>query len=499
MARIALTGILVNGTVAVLWLSAVIAWSRLIDPDSYGIYTLVMSSAALLTTFVFGWIGAGMQRHVRDPSLDQRQYLSTVLTLYLSMSALVAIGFFVAYLHYDELSGSLMIITGGFLITILTAWLNVSTNFSIASLRLGQYAVKTILNAGLKLALGVLLALLGWQAPGLLLAALVALLITLTVAIGLDRSSFSLMRPDPRYCRVIVTYGWPIACASGLARLIDLTDRYVILWLMDRAAVGQYVMASELAVQPVMLVIPAVSTGFLVIAAQAYEGRDIAATRERFAQQLTIIAIFAAPVLVVQALFAPELAQLVLGVAYQPLAIELMPLLSVAAGLAGLRAYYLDMTIHLTKRTWLLAVLAGLVGAANLVADLLLIPWFGLAGAAYATVLAHAIGVAILLSALPRARVLDWSVADLAKTALATLALVLGLWMTVALGDGSWFVLRLLIGSLVYLVVIVALGPGEISALVKSLLEYLRAGARTPRGPEPASAESAARAHRRKP
>jgi hypothetical protein len=34
MARIALTGILVNGTVAVLWLTAVIAWSRLIDPDS---------------------------------------------------------------------------------------------------------------------------------------------------------------------------------------------------------------------------------------------------------------------------------------------------------------------------------------------------------------------------------------------------------------------------------------------------------------------------------
>lgn len=159
-------------------------------------------------------------------------------------------------------------------------------------------------------------------------------------------------------------------------------------------------------------------------------------------------------------LLSSHIADIVLGADFREQAASLLPWVAISVLFAGFRAYYFDLAFQLGRRTiiqtWIVAAAAG----TNLVLNILLIPEFGVLGAAYATVIAY--GLALLLSGLISLKYfqlpLPWQ--DALKILLSTILMVLVLSPTLAYSGLLVLLGQVVLGVVTFSCAVLAIDAG---------------------------------------
>jgi O-antigen/teichoic acid export membrane protein len=173
-------------------------------------------------------------------------------------------------------------------------------------------------------------------------------------------------------------------------------------------------------------------------------------------------------------ILAPNMVGVVLGPLFHEDGVRLMPWIAVAAFLGGLMLYYTNLAFQLGRHTagqfWVMLVAA----FANLALNVLLIPYFGLLGAAWATIAAYVVGVALGWWSGRRVFPLPGLPADAMKPLVAALVMGAALWQIRA-WVGAWaLIAQIGIGMLVYGIVLALLdfgfGRGRLLRLLRGSL-----------------------------
>jgi O-antigen/teichoic acid export membrane protein len=185
--------------------------------------------------------------------------------------------------------------------------------------------------------------------------------------------------------RSLLTYGSRAHLANLLTFLNYRADLFLVNLLLAPASAGVYVIAIQLA-ERLWLLSTAVSTVLLprmsqLRTAAPQRSHALTSTATRWVLYISLLAAFAVGVL------ATWLIRLLFGEAYQDAGLALQLLLP--GVVLGSGARVLSNDIAARGRPELNAYVAGVVLALNIAANLLLIPHFGLAGAAIATSLAY--------------------------------------------------------------------------------------------------------------
>ena len=464
--RSALGYLLIHGIVGVLGFSTYLAFSRVVSPDAYADYALIVALAGGVYAFLYSWIGLSVNRFFQDPHLDQAKYVSSIVVMVVALSAVVVLVQLTMMLLWPGPVPMLFLVAGP-VITVLLAWFHLSVELSRARMQIANYGAKTLLRAILLLAIGTSLALAGWGASGLLIGFATGLLAAVLSALTKDLGGFALRSASLAPLRDLYAYGWPLAICLGLAWVVGMSDRYLLYWLIGEEAAGQYALGAEVAAQPVWLALTASSRAALPLAGQAYDQAGEQAAKAVLSQFLGIMLVICLPVVALEVVAAPQLAGLLLGQAYAPAAAAIMPIVAIATILQGLRSLHLDMAVHLTKRTRVLIGLWALAAGANVLLNLLLIPRLGIAGAAWATLIAHALATAYFLLRVPRPAVLGLGGRDLLKI-VAALAVFVGLLVALRLSfEGFWFFIGAGGAGLIYGAICWLLDPVDFRGLLR--------------------------------
>jgi O-antigen/teichoic acid export membrane protein len=198
-------------------------------------------------------------------------------------------------------------------------------------------------------------------------------------------------------------YGWKAHVGNILAFLNYKADVFLANLFLGPAAVGVYVIAVALA-EKLWLISQAVSTVLLPRLAQL--SRDDAKRKQLtplIARWLLLITAMAALVL---AWLAHTLIDVVFGSEY---AAAVLPLWILLPGMVLMAVYrVLANDIAARGRPELNMLVALAVVVVNLAANLILIPWLGLAGAAAATTIAYALSLVMGLKFYRRLSGNDW-------------------------------------------------------------------------------------------
>ena len=167
--------------------------------------------------------------------------------------------------------------------------------------------------------------------------------------------------------------------------MLASTDRFLLAAFLDEAAVGAYHAGYSLANRTldVLFIWLGAAGGPALVMALERGGREALKVAAR--EQAAIFALVALPAAAGLALVARPLAEVMIGEQLRDLAAAITPWIALAALLAGITTYYFHQAFTLGRRTgWLLGAMAVPAGA-NVVLNLLLIPSFGVMGAAWAT------------------------------------------------------------------------------------------------------------------
>ena len=394
LVRHSLVYLLARGIPGVFNFFAIAAYTRLLSPDEYGRYALVLAGVGLANVVFFQWMQLSLLRFWPAHEDKPNVLVSTILAANLVVAVLTgAFGVGLALLWPDPKLQPLIFL--GIPILWIDAWFQLHLAVKRIQLQPHRFGLLLTLKTISAVLLGVSLALWGLGA----LAPLLGLLLGLVVA-GALSSCDSIWRIRPRVDSALLSrllnYGLPLTATFALGFVVSTSDRFLLAGMMGEGAAGLYSAAYDLAQQSLMLLMMVVNLAAYPLAVRALEGRGLEAASRQLRQNGTMLLMVALPGSLGMAMLAPNIASVVFGSDFRTTAEALLPVIAFAALLEGVRAFHFDLAFQLGRRTMTQVWIMFSAASSNLLFNLWWIPKFGVLGAAWATAVAY--GVGLLLS-----------------------------------------------------------------------------------------------------
>lgn len=451
----------------------VYVFTRLLGAEGYGRYALAISSLHLLHTLTLTWTEAAGYRFNAEAeakgSLPAHYRTSLVLVVTALVPALVVLGFVLAFLgSAPEFRAAL-----GWLIIILPV--SVITNLALENHRAGQrvarYSAVEIGRALGGFIIGVGLALMGGfgAAAPLIGIAIAYSIAALTEGYWLWTSSRG-GRVEKANLKQYAAYGLPVAAALVLDLILSASDRFLIAFFIDEAAVGAYAAGYGVADKTVLMLCAwaAMAGAPLVMAAYEKHGKKAAeAEAANLARTLILIAL---PAAVGIAIVAGPLSEVMIGEELRAQARQIIPWISIAGLLNGFLIHYFSEAFQLAKKTLERALIMIIPSLVNIGLNVILLPRVGLMGAVYATVGCYALAVVLLAIVGRRHMVLPVPVMDLGKVLIACAAMAGAVQLVPDMPSFIELMVKAGVGALVYGLCVVSLNAAGARRLAGKVL-----------------------------
>ncbi len=369
---------------------ALALYTRLLTPDQYGIYALVIAAMSIINAVFFHWLSLSLGRFlpVRD-SDPEALFATALLALTILILCTGAAGATAAWLWPEPR------LRGFVLLAVILAWGQAwfDLNLSIANARLApvRYGLLSSVKALVALGAGLLLLHLGLGVAGVLAGLLTGLLGASLLGWRCWRGC-SLLGGSVEVMKSFIAYGGPLTITFLLVLVVDVSDRFFLAWLLDAEAVGGYAAAYDLTQQSLGLLAGVIHLAAFPLAVRALEERGADAARKQLSQNGYLLLAVVVPATLGIVMLANSISSLVLGEEFREAGAAIMGWIAIAVLVGSCKSFYLDYSFQLGRKMRLQVWTVVVAAAVNVFLNLLWIPVYGIEGAAFATIAALVAG-----------------------------------------------------------------------------------------------------------
>lgn len=481
MLRDSLFYALARGIPAVINFGALALYTRLLTSGEYGDYVYVLALTGLLSASLFWWLRLSVTRILpsyNEPA-EHTVFMGVLVRYYalllgwLGLAMLGGLFFVDAGLRYLMLTGYLLLVA----IVIYELLLEILRS----NLKPKMFGVVSIVKAVTMTSVGGLLAYYGWGTQGLIVGGIIGHMVANCVALrAIPRQYFNYTK-NKEIQEKLFSYGIPLAISFGFTIVLGQSDRVIIKWLLGAEAVGVYSAPYDLTWQSLGILgnIIGLATFPKIIA--AYEKQGMQAAQEKLSQCIVLLCAVLLSASAGFYLVLPSFVPLMLGEEFRLQAMTLMPWIIGGAFLASLKAYYFDYAFHLAEKTLYQTFIVVVAAISNVALNFLLIPRYGVLGAAIATVIAYIVALAISIKIGKGVFRLPVPGKPLLQIVFATLVMtagvhIVGLWLEAGL---MLLMLQAMIGALLFGVSLYVMDTMSLKSKVNQKLRAVAARRRT--------------------
>lgn len=422
--------VLGQGLPALIAFASLSLYTRLVDPAVYGAYAVAFSAAMMGSAALFGWMRAGVLRFTSGVGRSRQLMFATALYGYAGLAAAVlTLG-----VAYDICIGRPLYGFPATLLALCVAALGgseIALTFVRTSLRGGRNLwinlVRAVVQVGVSLTL---LLYAGWQGVALLAGVIVAQALCMALVLTCHWGEIRSGRWSPTGAKRLWRFGWP-TCIKSIAGFIEtMLDRFLLIAMVDAAAAGIYAVGYDLMSRSLFLLSGAVSMAGLPLVVRAIEQGGLQAGRSSMSRYCTLLLGLMLPAVCGLWLLRQNIGAVLVGEQYRTGVVEILSLIVLAALLGEIRSYYTDFAFEAARqpKKQLPVPLIGVVATVGF--NLLLIPPFGIMGAAIAAVLSRTLALAASVVLVRRIFPLPFPTANAAKVAACCAVMGLALWPT---------------------------------------------------------------------
>lgn len=422
-----------RGVYSLLQFAALVVFSRLLPPSQYGLYAIGLATAFLGNALFFKWIKHSILRFssVDDPRrfdvLDHARDRFVRVSLFVVVLGLLASAG--AYVLLDATAAVLALAVA--VVLVVQGFFEIHLDFRRSVQRSARYAVGLVTKAGVLLVVGAALAAGVGTFLGPLAGVAVGFLVGGLVLGGRGPADLGESPLDSEDRQRVRAYGVPMAIMFVFTYAMSQMDRILLGVLASSAAAGVYSVAYDIARQAVFVPLMAVSLSYFPTIVDEYEGQIGDRVTAIISENVNYILALGVPAAVGISLVAEPLAELLLDPAYAATAAGLIPFVAAGAFLLAFQEFTFNRPFQLEEATRSLSVIHGAGAVFNLVANLALIPVFGVHGAAATTVATYVFTFAVKwyrtrdrMSLIPDVRL--YAAIGVATTAMVAVLVLLG-------------------------------------------------------------------------
>lgn len=377
---------------AVLGFGTFVTLTHLLDPAQYAIYSTGNSFAFFAGSFFFSWVRFSAARYEAEGSgpIAIRFWMSCYLLTLPVAAAALGVTVLLKFITPGVASGI-------FLITAGQGLFDLAQEFYRARHRSGPFAAFNVARSTLSIVLALAIA---FSVPSgaLLLSSLGFSFLVCALANVWRQTRGGIETGHTYSIRTILLYGGALAISGLVFSAGSVLSRLMVASMLGIATAGPYNAAADLASQIGGIIGISIYSiaGPTVIKNFANNGIERARAEFRRAGEMFLAVALPATVGVV--IVADPLVSVVTGSHFHDVTARLLPLMIVSVSISAWNQYHLHIAFQVVSKPGL-QVLAGLIQVVALVAfTYLLIGSMGVEGAAYAFVVASAIGSVVTLA-----------------------------------------------------------------------------------------------------
>jgi O-antigen/teichoic acid export membrane protein len=381
---------LARGGPGLLNFVGIAVFTRLLAPGDYGWYALVITAVTVANAVAFQWLRLGLLRFLPAYKGKDTEFLSTIVLGFACVMAISGVAAAISCVAVSDSTSRALILAG----TVLLwgqAWYDMNLELIRSELLPKTYGLISLGRAVLTLCLGVLMVYLGYGAMGLLFASLVGMVLPVLNPSFARWRTCRLGKVDRVALSSLLRYGLPLTVNFALGYTVASSDRLFLAWLNGPRDVGLYSSGYDLAQQSLVMLMLVINLAAYPLVIRALEERGLDAAKRQLEQYAGLLFAIALPAVAGLSILAPNIALVVLGEQYREAGGVLIPWISWAAMLFGMKIYYFDLSFQLGKNTWGQTSIAAVAAFVNIGFNFMLIPSLGGMGAAYSTIIAYAV------------------------------------------------------------------------------------------------------------
>ncbi|MEM3627526.1 MAG: flippase [Candidatus Bathyarchaeia archaeon] len=368
--------------------------TRLISPEQYGQYVLVMTTVSLLTILT-GWVPMSFIRFY--PAAEHNGQLGRLCT-----SALI--GLIGSVLIVSILGGAIflrvgsrldLLFTGGALFVLMAVFDSLH-HFLRAEFKAKEYTLFSIWRAVAGLGLGVGMVLVFDRGvEGLLWGHAVSLVLALPflwrIAIG-PLPKTGLLSGD--LVKGMLAYGFPLVVGNLSAWMLSLSDRYILEHFRGTYELGIYSASYTIAEKSIALVAYLFHFVSIPMTVQVWE-KDETRARDFVSITTRYYLLLCLPLAVGMGVLSRPIIEVLMGEAYQE-GYRILPFVVTGGFLLGLQQRF-QSSLVVSNKTFLIMVSLFIGGVVNIVCNLIFVPRYGYIAAAVNTLVGYAVATALMV------------------------------------------------------------------------------------------------------
>lgn len=371
-------------------------YTRIFSPAEYGVVDLIGASISILDMLlILGLDSAtGMFYYENEDKYSRKIIVSTSLYFRMAFSIIVCSLLFFSSDFISELIFNSVEYAIFFKIGFATLPFTLAIGFFLDLMRLKfdsfKFSIISIGNAivtsGLIIYFVIFLKL---GIKGIFLGALVSSIIFFFIGLYLTYDNYIVSFSLKRF-KELISFGLPLLPASMAALLMTYADRFFLLKYSTLEEVGLYSVGLKFS-NVLILVISAFQLAWGPFALSLQKEKDAKKTYSKILTYYLVLTSFAAICL---SLFSKEILTIMTQTEYIP-AYKIVGTLSYATLFTGLYSI-VSMGLILSKKTYFISIATGISGLVNVILCLLLIPNFGMFGAAISILFANLCSIYLL-------------------------------------------------------------------------------------------------------
>ncbi|GIV17139.1 MAG: hypothetical protein KatS3mg022_2574 [Armatimonadota bacterium] len=289
---------------------SIAVYTRLLSPDEYGRYALVVAGIGLVNIVCFQWLSLSVLRFLPAHQTPETLLASVKAMYYLLAGAITLI----------VLTGLLVGVPASWKGLILLAlallwaqtWFDINLEVTRTRLQPTRYGIGAGVRALTMLATATLLLLIYPVAYAPLTGQVVG---ALTGGFFLARRQWFGFnaRLQKTIVKQIFYYGLPLTGTFALSFVISSSDRFLLAYYLDEQAAGLYAAAYDLTAQILLVMMMIVNMAAYPLAVSSLEQQGVEAARLQLSRNIWLLAAVAVPVAVTLIVFAPYLSRILGG------------------------------------------------------------------------------------------------------------------------------------------------------------------------------------------
>lgn len=464
LVRHSLAYLVARGIPGLINFASIAIYTRLLDPDEYGRYSLALSTVGFLGVILFEWLRLSLLRFWPTHRENPQPLLSTVRSGFVFLAGLVSIGGLL-FAVFGSTSTWRGLVVLGVILVWCQGWFDLNLELARSNLSPTRYGMMVAARAIASLAFGVSAVRHGFGAGGPLAGLIVGSAVA-TYFWGVPEWKASRFRVRKDVLTEILAYGLPLSATLALSFVISASDRFVIAMYLGEEAAGLYAASYDFVNQILTMLMMVVGLAFGPLVIRAFEEHGLSALQEVVQQNVRLLLIVAIPVTTTFVVAGHELGATFLGPKFGDTTQVLVPLAAVSTFLAGFRTYHFDHAFRLGRWTMGQFWLSVPVAVVNLMLNVAFVPLMGIAGAALSTLISYTLALVLSVTCGRRAVRFSFPVGDSLRIVIAATLMGVVLNRLQVLSPELGLLLNLGVSGIVYVVGI------TISGVARRLFEF---------------------------